>query len=394
MPESTSKPPQTLPELLRHQVILRPRQIALRHKRLGIWQEWTWQDLSAQTQRYAGALASLGFGRDSSLLLLSRPRVEALLLALAVQSLGGTVLPLDPDLSHDELQALLRGINPQFIFSEGQTEVDQLIESQVSPQLILYANARGLSDYQLSSLLSIEQLLTSDIAITDIDIKPDTLAFVFYGLDSEGSLIHQKLSHQRLINEAKHLIEQTQLTHKEDALAARAFATAGQARYLVAPWLVAGFRLNFPENLATRDNDRRELSPTLVLGTNATYARVANLAEQKLPTTGSLTRRFYDWTWHKETLNPLAWVFTRLIRRVLRENLGFVHLRTALLIGEPLAKAHVDFYASLGIRIKRLSATGATQPRPQQESAIQPATPEQQKKQQPSEPNPSNPLLR
>ncbi|WP_162818085.1 AMP-binding protein [Aquirhabdus parva] len=394
MPETTPKLPQTLPELLRNQVILRPRHVALRHKRLGIWQEWTWQDLLSQTQRYASSLASLGFGADSSLLLLSRPRVEALLLALAVQSLGGTVQPLDPDLTHDELQILLKGINPKFIFSEGQAEVDQLIQSQISPQLALYANARGLSHYKFPNLLSIDQFLTSYVELPVIHIKPEAFAFVFYGLDSEGSLIHQKLSHQRLINEAKHLIEQTGLSHKEDALAARAFATAGQARYLVAPWLVAGFRLNFPENLATRDNDRRELSPSLVLGTNATFARVAQLAEQKLPTTGTLTHRIYAWAWNQETHNPLAWILTRLIRRVLRENLGFAHLKTALLIGEPLAKTHVDFYASLGIRIKRLAATGVTQSVPAQASPVETPQSGLQKNKQKSEPNPSNPLLR
>ena len=52
----------------------------------------------------------------------------------------------------------------------------------------------------------------------------------------------------------------------EEALAARVFAASGQARYLLAPWLSAGFCLNFPEALATRDTDRRELGPTLGAG--------------------------------------------------------------------------------------------------------------------------------
>ncbi|MNR37341.1 hypothetical protein D3C85_1553490 [compost metagenome] len=71
------------------------------------------------------------------------------------------------------------------------------------------------------------------------------------------------------------------LTEREEALAARAFAASGQARYLLAPWLLAGFRLNFPERLETRDQDRRELGPSLVLGTRETYGRLHEHCDRK-----------------------------------------------------------------------------------------------------------------
>lgn len=365
----------TLPNLLRNQAAARPHKVALRHKRLGVWQSWTWRDLLAQTRQYAAALSHRQLGAETRLLLLSRPRVEALLLALAVQSLGGVVEPLDPELPTDELQALLADIRPTFVFAEGQSEVDLLIQSGVSVDLIIYADPRGLRSYKYTALLPLNQLLSEAVGTTLANSALDDTvalsiphlsahrsAFVFYGRDSDGFLIHQDYSHAYLIEHAKYLINKENLSATEDALAARAFATAGQARYLIAPWLVAGFRLNFPENLTTRDNDRREISPTLVLGTSATYTRVADLAAQKLPTAGGFTRRIYDWAIqpapHRALAGVGAWLVTHYVRRVLREHLGFAKLSTALLIGEPLPLAYTQFYQSLGIQIRRLTSSG------------------------------------
>lgn len=367
---STTSNPQTLPELLAHQAYIRPRAVALRHKRLGIWQEWTWRELLTQTRHYATSLARRGLNAGDSLLILSQPRVEALVLALAVQSLDGQIIAIDPDLPEEELNALLRSIDPGFVFAEGQAQVEQVIASGSNAELILFAEARGLgsliTEQTLPALLSLEALLSTPGAQPILEPRAHHPAFVFHRLDSEGTLVQQVYTHQRLIDEARTLIELEHLQAHEEALAARAFATVGQARYLLTPWLVAGFRLNFPENLATRDNDRRELSPTLVLGTQETYGRVANLAEQKLPVPGSLTRRIYDWSLRyadskRSTASahpwapakPLAWLIRRSVRLTLRESLGFGRLRTALLVGEALPAAHEVFYQTLGITLRR-----------------------------------------
>lgn len=366
---AVSASPQTLPALLAHQAQLRPNAIALRHKRLGIWQTWTWRELLSQTQRYRTGLAAQGINANSRLLLLSRPRVEALLLSLAAQSLGAVVAPLDPELERSELHALLALIQPDVAFAEAQAEVDILLASGsshgYSPTLILYGDGRGLGSYALPQLQSLPTLLDGITRATEHHdwrsiVSAERYAFVFYGRDSSGLLIQQAFSHQRLIIESQSLIKNAQLSARDEALAARAFATAGQARYLLAPWLIVGLRLNFPENLATRDHDRRELAPTLVLGSKTTYARVAELAAQKLPSHGSLSRRLYDWTHRAHLRNPLAWLLVQIYRRSLRENLGFARLRTALLIGEPLGKAHTQFYQSLGIDIRRLASAGVT----------------------------------
>lgn len=146
------------------------------------------------------------------------------------------------------------------------------------------------------------------------------------------------------------------LSDGEEALAARAFAASGQARYLLAPWLLAGFRLNFPERLETRDQDRRELGPSLVLGTRETYGRLHEQVSQRLPLPGTLRRQLVDWA-----LRPQGSFVQRLIggvfiRRPLRDVLGFSRARVALVVGAPLSDEAQQLFSGLGVEVRNWSA--------------------------------------
>ncbi|MEK1834224.1 MAG: AMP-binding protein, partial [Pseudomonas sp.] len=86
----------TLPQWLQHQARQQGTGIALRHKRLGVWQVLTWRQLATEVQRLSTALQARGFVPGATLVIVSRPRPEALIAALAAQWLGGVAALLDP----------------------------------------------------------------------------------------------------------------------------------------------------------------------------------------------------------------------------------------------------------------------------------------------------------
>lgn len=71
----------TLPAWLQWQAQRNGEGIALRHKRLGIWQVRTWSQVAVEVHSLANALQAKGFAQGATLVVLSRPRPEALLLA-------------------------------------------------------------------------------------------------------------------------------------------------------------------------------------------------------------------------------------------------------------------------------------------------------------------------
>ncbi|WP_163030808.1 AMP-binding protein, partial [Pseudomonas viridiflava] len=92
--------PHSLPQALLIQAQTRNRQIALRYKKLGIWQTRTWGEVAQDADHLAEALHLKGFKATDCLLIISEANAEALLLTLAAQALGGSVSLIEPSTDH------------------------------------------------------------------------------------------------------------------------------------------------------------------------------------------------------------------------------------------------------------------------------------------------------
>src|ERR1700712_3895508 len=337
----------SLPQALLQQAELRGAQTALRHKQLGIWQTRSWSELALEVSRLAGALHHMGFGPSSDLLIISEARAEALLLALAAHWLGGSASLLNPA---EDNQALLATRPPEFAVAQGLEAIVQLRDA--APNVLVYLDKRGLSDAQTSGLISYPALLGGVPAEPPRPAaQRGANAFIFPSVDGLSDL---QLRHGDLLLVAQQLVDTQGLTDQDQALAARVFAASAQARYLLAPWLVAGFCLNFPEALSTRDNDRRELGPTLVLGTRESYARLELWARERLPLPGSVSYGLYRWAMTPAPGTLRRWLGHWLVRRPLLDVLGMSRLSKPLLVGEALTAQSAAFFAALGIRPRRL----------------------------------------
>ena len=370
--DSGENVPATLPEWVQWRAHQQGAGIALRHKRLGVWRVRSWAQVASEVTGLAGALQARGFAGGATLVVLSRPRPEALLAALAAQWLGGVAALFDPlEAAGDQLE-LLRELQPEFVFAEGLEELQRLQAAALAPRLTFYADARGVVE-QADGAQAYPRLLAEGIAAQgEPQARAERTAFAFYRRGADGGREQQRISHAELLREGRRLVDVEQLGSGEEALAARAFAAGGQARYLLAPWLIAGFRLNFPENLATRDNDRRELGPTLVAGTRETYGRLYELAQARLPQPGTLSRRLVDWALVLRPGLLRRTLGQALVRRPLRDVLGFSRTRAPLLVGEPLDEAAQQFFAGLGVAVRTWPDPAEWQ-RPAQRPATSPA---------------------
>ncbi|CAE6706606.1 AMP-binding protein [Paraburkholderia aspalathi] len=354
----TNAQPSTLPHWLRHQAQQRPHAIALRHKRLGTWHALSWQDVATAVEQLAAGLAQQGFAAGDALLLVSHPREEALLLSLAAQWNGGVAIPLDPQLTDDALRSVLTHIAPRFVFAEDDSQIDRLLTHE--GLRVIDANPRNLASHPHAAVTDYRALSLSVHNENGFAsaARPHDDAFAFVRLDADGQLVEQRFPHATLVREAQQLVAAEKLNASDEAFAARAFAAASQARYLIAPWVLSGFRLNFPESLATRDNDRRELAPTLVAGTRETYARVAQLVDDRLPGARSWRRRLINRAQRKQG-GPLARALTWwLITRPLREVIGFSRTHAALVIGPPLDEKTAALFEAIRVDVRAWPDTG------------------------------------
>jgi len=345
--------PSSLHQWLQRQARRHGADVALRHKHLGIWQVRTWGQLADEVQRLATALQARGFSVGATLTIISRPRPQALLAALAAQWLGGVASLFDPLEPAPEQTQLLGALQPDFVLVEGAEEILRLQAASVTAQVLVYLDPRGLPQ-ALPAVQALDYATLVAHQSTASQAPPtyaQPTAFVFFRQGAQGPE-QQCLSHAELLQDGERLVTREALGRQDEALAARAFASGGQARYLLAPWLVAGFCLNFPESLVTRDRDRRELGPTLVAGTRDTYERLHGYVLERLPKPGGWARRLVDWA-----LAPAPGVLQRqlggwLVRRPLRDVLGFTRTRIPLVVGEALRPETQAFFQRLGIQVR------------------------------------------
>lgn len=346
--------PASLPQWLQQQALRHGTEVALRHKHLGVWQERTWAQVANEVHRLASALQTRGFSVGATLTIISRPRPQALLAALAAQWLGGVASLFDPlETAAEQVQRLVT-LQPDFVLVEGLEEMQRLRAAQVAVRVLVYLDKRGLSDSTPFAQALDYAALLAERPIADLVQQGQALqtAFVFYRGTGQA-IEEQRVSHAELLQEGQRLVTREGLGRQEEALAARAFASGGQARYLLAPWLIAGFRLNFPENLATRDRDRRELGPTLVAGTRETYERLHRYALERLPAPGSRSRGLVDWALAAQPGPLQRYLGDWLVRRPLRDVLGFSRTRAPLLVGDALPPDAEAFFQALGIRVRQ-----------------------------------------
>ncbi len=346
--------PHSLPQALLIQAQTRNRQIALRYKKLGLWKTRTWGEVAQDADHLAEALHLKGFKATDCLLIISEANAEALLLTLAAQALGGSVSLIEPSMDH---RHWLATVKPRYAVVQNLLLLAQLGDAE--PDVVIVLDDRGLHDAEDARLVDYAELLKPAAkGIRKPLIDAAACAFVFQTPQGE-----QRLTHADLLDGARQLVDIQAITERDQALAARVFAASGQARYLLAPWLVAGFCLNFPEALGTRDNDRRELGPTLALGTRESYARLELWARERLPLPGTFAHALYRWA-----IAPAKGLIRRqlgywLIRRPLLDVLGMSRLSKPLLAGEALTPQSQAFFAALGILPRPLNTPVPIKPR-------------------------------
>ncbi|GAA5000472.1 AMP-binding protein [Acinetobacter puyangensis] len=363
---------QSLATLLAYHAQVRPHAIALRHKQLGLWRQWSWQQLLEMSQRYASALTAYGFQKDQTFFIASSPNVEVVAISITVQALGGRVQLLDQaaeELDAVQLHQDLNILQPDYVLVEQLQQLSPLASLNYHPTYIFYIEQNNLSAFDHEYIVDLKTLFSElkpqhQIEFKQIRTPLMQTAFSFEKVE-DGQRFRVYYSHQELIEEAQRLVDAYQLEATEQAFIARAFSSVGHIRYLWSAWLYAGFCLNIPESLQTRDQDRQVISPSLVLGTKQTYERVEQLIMARLPKSDS-------WLFHQyqaaiqqigqqRTPSLIQRLVFALFKQAILEELGFSQLKTALIVGEPVSDQTAQFYQALGIQLQHWGQHAAWQ---------------------------------
>jgi long-chain acyl-CoA synthetase len=372
----------TLPQYLLKQAQEHPRDIAIREKQRGIWQQWTWEAYLHEVRSLALGLVALGFERGDKLAILSDNRPQVYWTMVAVQIAGGIPVPLYQDAISRELQYVINHADATIVLAEDQEQVDKVLELREQlPQVrrILYDDPKGMRHYSDPALVrftavqeqgqrldALRPRLFSELVAA---VHASDVALMSYTSGTTGAPKGAMLSHDNLTSAVLGMQEVEPYRRTDETLAYLPPAWIGDTFWSLSASLIVGFRVNCPERPETVQENIREIAPHFLVAPPRIWENLVSLVQVKMEDASWLKRTLYNLfipygydmarrRMEHQAASPWQRVMHVLgelfVFSPLRDHLGFRRIRSAYTGGAPLGPEVFLFFRALGINLKQV----------------------------------------
>jgi long-chain acyl-CoA synthetase len=373
--------PDTFPKLLVRNARVSAGRLAMREKKYGIWQNWTWSQARDEVGRIAAGLVAMDVRRGDRVAIVGDNRPTLYWSICAAQVLGAVPVPLHEDAVAEEMGVVIDHADADIAIAENQEQVDKLLLIRAAhgrPARIVYLDPRGLRDYSEPGLLSLEELLErGDVLVaarpgfvsTEIANGAGTdLAVLLYTSGTTGPPKGVRLSHENVIRSAANAVRFDGLTAAEEVLAYLPMAWIGDHVTAYGESFVAGFCLSCPESGETVLTDLREIGPTFFVAPPRIFENLLSAVALRMDGAGRMKRAMYDYfigvarrvggailDGRRVPLGErlLYRLGDLLIYAPLLNALGFGRVRLAYVVGEAIGPDIFAFYRALGLNLKQ-----------------------------------------
>ena len=103
------------------------KKVAMRRKKFGIWQEYTWEDSYQQVKYFALGLLSLGLEATDRVAIIGDNDPEWYWALYATQSVGGIAVGLFQDSLPSEIKHIIEHSDSKFVVAKDQEQVDKFL---------------------------------------------------------------------------------------------------------------------------------------------------------------------------------------------------------------------------------------------------------------------------
>ena len=372
----------TLPQYLLKQAQEHPRDVAIREKQKGIWQEWTWAQYLDEVRALALGLVAIGLEKGDKLAILSDNRPQVYWAMVAVQVAGGMPVPLYQDAISRELQYVIDHADATIVLAEDQEQVDKVLEIKdhlPKVRRIVYDDPKGMRHYTDRALIRFTEVQAQGQQLDNkrpglfhelvAAGKPDDVALISYTSGTTGAPKGAMLSHDNLIAGVEGMLQVESYRRTDETLAYLPPAWVGDTFWSLAAALIVGFRVNCPERPETVQENIREIAPHFLIAPPRIWENLVSLVQVKMEDASFVKRRLYnlfmphgyDVARRRMEHQPLSF-WQRLMHALgeffvfgpLRDHLGFRRIRSAYTGGAALGPEVFLFFRALGINLKQV----------------------------------------
>jgi long-chain acyl-CoA synthetase len=360
--------------------------VAMRYKRFGVWQRYTWQDYYLNVKYLALGLLSLGFGPGDKVLIVGDNAPQWYYAELAAQANHGVSVGVFSDSTPLEIKFFARNSAARFAVVQDQEQVDKFLEIKDELPLlekVVYWNYKGLAHYDEPILMGYQHVLRLGEKFEETHPglykqsvetgSADDVCALVYTSGTTGAVPKGAVHTYRTMRAGAEYHLHLDPWHENDNV----------VPYLPPVWmteqwftvgchLLSASILNFAEGPETQQQDAREIGPSILFHEARLWENQAAMVQARILGADAIKRftfrllmplgyKMADLRFQKkkpnlfwETLYALAHV---ILFRPLRDSLGLSNARICYATGAILSPDAIRLYHALRLPLKSLYGT-------------------------------------
>ena len=385
MAEALWQPGDTIPKLFRCCVRTVPNRVAMRHKHLGIWEEYTWRDYWLAVARIWYGLDGLGLRRGDRVGILAEVSPEYFFADMAVQCAGALPVGFFIDGGPTELEHIYRLTDARFVICEDQEQADKILgilDRLPRIERVVVLDPRGMWDYDDPRLTTLEQLMQRGEAAMAQDPEQSRLVAAIGAGDTADPATIGFSSGTTGLPKAILIEYRTWLTFLTNLLAVDPVYPTDEYLVIAPPItperllsqvipLVAYNTINFPErpDMDIVLANLREIHPTRLWQLSRVWENMANWIRIKVEDANWLKRTCYhiflpyayrraELTFQgkppRAMLRLLSWLGDQLVFRWVRARVGLSYMRSAFTAGAATGPDVIAFFHAIGVPLRQM----------------------------------------
>ncbi len=368
----------TLPQQLRYWARTCPKQVALRQKDYGIWEEVSWSEYEQQARWFGLGLMALGLQQRAHCAIICDNRKEWVFAQLGCGLVGAVTVGIYSTSPAPEIEYLLATADASVVVCEDQEQLDKVLEVRARlPKLkhLVLIDPRGVRHYQVDGLSTFAEVVAQGQTYEAVhpglvedrlrQQAMDDIALMIFTSGSTGRPKAAMISYGNISAMAAGSDAIYQCTPSDSTVSYLPLCHVAEQIYTVCLPLRSGMVVNFAESLRTVQGDLREIGPTIFLGVPRIWEKFHAAIEIKVREAGGLRRQLYEramatvkplaevpktqWSWRQQ-LGYWFWYF--LLLRALNNYIGLRKCRIAISGSAPISPDMLRFFRTLGVSIR------------------------------------------